>query len=178
MEDNEIASESLKSVKELAAEGQKHLEDTVDAAFQILSAMNDELCNPALWSTTATAIPDNGIANGILANGHTEGLNTDISSDPSHDMGGSALDEARLRYKSSVASLRAILDAIPDSQPAAMDSSPSQVDEVEIMKLEEQKAYMRVELAEKNKHLKHLIGELRDLITDIATWQSPYSVTS
>ncbi|KAH9616507.1 hypothetical protein KSS87_003991 [Heliosperma pusillum] len=146
MEDNEIASESLKSVKELAAEGQKHLEDTVDAAFQILSAMNDELCNPALWSTTAMAIPDNGIANGILANGHTEGLNSDISSDPSHDMGGSALDEARLRYKSSVASLRAILDAIPDSQPAGMDSSPSpsQEDEDENMKLEDQKDQMRV----------------------------------
>ncbi|KAK9740499.1 hypothetical protein RND81_03G040200 [Saponaria officinalis] len=104
MEDDGIESENPTSVKELAAEGRKHIEDTVDAAFQILSATNDELCDPALWSTTASATPDNGIANSILGNGHTEGLNGDVS-DPSHDMGGSALDEARLRYKSSVNSL-------------------------------------------------------------------------
>ncbi|KAL9229730.1 hypothetical protein vseg_005166 [Gypsophila vaccaria] len=173
MEDDGMPSENPKSVKELAAEGQKYLEDTVDAAFQILSAMNDELCNPALWSTTASATLDNGTSSGILANGHAEGLNGD--SDPSHDMGGSALDEARLRYKSSVASLRDILSTMPDSEQEPMDSSPSLEDVDEIMKLEEQATSLRVELAEKNKHLKLLIDQLRELITDIATWQSPCS---
>ncbi|KAK9670455.1 hypothetical protein RND81_13G203100 [Saponaria officinalis] len=143
MEDDGNESENPKSVKELAAEGQKHLEDTVDAAFQILSAMNDELCNPALWSTTASATPDNGIANGILANGHSDGLNGDVS-DSSHDMGGSALDDARLRYKSSVDSLRDILNAMPDSQQEAMDSSPSLAVVEEIMKLEEQTSSLRM----------------------------------
>lgn len=108
-------------------EGQKYLEETIEAAFQILSSMNDELCNPALWTTTASSNatgPNVAMTNGpplVSSNG-------DISSSDgaSHhlDMGGgggggsgnSALDEARLRYKNSVASLRAVLAAIPNSQ--------------------------------------------------------------
>ncbi|KAI3967047.1 hypothetical protein MKX01_026486 [Papaver californicum] len=41
-----------KSLQQLAVEGQKHLEYTIETAFQILSSMNDELCNPALWCST------------------------------------------------------------------------------------------------------------------------------
>lgn len=115
-----MAIESLKSTKELAAEGQKRLEETVDAAFKILSAMNDELCNPSLWSTpTSSGVsPDGSTANVITSNGHSEGSNGDLSSDSAHhfDMGGGALDQARRRYKSSVASLRAVLNAMPQYQ--------------------------------------------------------------
>ncbi|KAL6011626.1 hypothetical protein ACLOJK_002074 [Asimina triloba] len=92
------------SEEELAAKGQKHLEDTIEAAFQILSSMDDELCNPALWST-----PGGGP--------HSTPNSTD-SPDSSHhaELGGGALEEARLRYKSAVAALRSILTAISNSQ--------------------------------------------------------------
>ncbi|GAB4860425.1 hypothetical protein Ancab_035583 [Ancistrocladus abbreviatus] len=170
-----------RTTKDLAIEGQKHLEETIEAAFQILSAMNDELCNPAIWSTsssttaTATAAPST-VA--ITANGHNDGINGEVSSDSSHhfDMGGGALDEARLRYKSSVASLRAVLTAIPDSQKGMAGSSLSEEDETEIENLEERASNLRMDLANKNGHLKLLVDQLRDLITDISTWQSPCSI--
>ncbi|THG10644.1 hypothetical protein TEA_007986 [Camellia sinensis var. sinensis] len=46
----------------------------------------------------------------------------------------------------------------------------------EIEKLEERASVLKEELANKNKYFKHLIDQLRDLITDISTWQSPCSV--
>lgn len=136
MEDNKGAITTPKTTQELAMEGQKHLEETIEAAFQILSSMNDELCNPALWSTTTSASstttatannPSGSSAPGGISNGHhashsssssSNGANGDASSDPAHhfEMGGGALDEARLRYKSSIASLRSVLTAIPNSQ--------------------------------------------------------------
>ncbi|KAI3759493.1 hypothetical protein L6452_07360 [Arctium lappa] len=108
-----------KSTQELAMEGQKHLEDTIESAFQILSSMNDELCNPHLWSTSSPPPPNvNNSSNGHHApsNGVSNGDAT--SSDTTHhfEMGGGALDEARLRYKSSVAALRSVLTAIPNSR--------------------------------------------------------------
>lgn len=169
---------------ELALEGQKHLEETIESAFQILSSMNDELCNPALWSTTNS-----------LIGGHPSHSSTAINgdaSDTSHHLeiggagggtGGGALDEARLRYSSAVASLRAVLKAIPSSQRVKAfetglitGSSVSQADQADIDKLEEQASNLRKELANKNVHLKLLIDQLRDLITDISTWHSPCSV--
>ncbi|CAO2838501.1 unnamed protein product [Amaranthus hypochondriacus] len=180
MDDSGMAIESLKSTKELAAEGQKRLEETVDAAFKILSAMNDELCNPSLWSTpTSSGVsPDGSTANVITSNGHSEGSNGDLSSDSAHhfDMGGGALDQARLRYKSSVASLRAVLNAMPQYQKEDVSGSASPEDEAEIGKLQAQASNLRMDLANKNKHLKHLIDQFRNLITDIATWQSPCSI--
>ncbi|KAK9278372.1 hypothetical protein L1049_027937 [Liquidambar formosana] len=93
--------------------------------------------------------------------------------------GGGALDDARLRYKNSVAALRAVLAAIPNSQKhtelSSASSSVSPGDQAEIEKLEERASSLRKELANKNKHLKLLIDQLRDLITDISTWQSPCS---
>ncbi|KAJ0053262.1 mediator of RNA polymerase II transcription subunit 30 [Pistacia vera] len=175
MEENSVVSNS-KTTQELAKEGQKHLEETIEAAFQILASMNDELCNPTLWSTTTTA---NGVVNG------------DATSDSNHhmDMGGfvgsgnGALDEARHRYKTSVAALRSVLSAIPSSHKAkafemgsTASGSVSPADEVEIEKLEERASILRKELANKNTHLKLLIDQLRDLINDISTWQSPCSV--
>lgn len=124
-----------KTVQELAVEGQKHLEETIQSAFLILSAMNDELCNAALWSNTPPATsagPPGGTNPGSAANGHHP--NADVLSDSSSasssasasqshtqhhnsfDIGGGALDEARLQYKASVASLRSVLLAISNAQ--------------------------------------------------------------
>ncbi|MBA0790081.1 hypothetical protein Gohar_014750 [Gossypium harknessii] len=149
---------SNKTTQELASEGLKHLEETIEAAFQILSSMNDELCNPALWSTnpttnnttTNTAGPNgSSLSNGaVLGNG-------DSSSDGGHhlEMGGiggsgnGALDEARLRYKNSVAALRTVLAAIPNSQKAKAfetgSTATSPADEADIEKLEEEASNLR-----------------------------------
>ncbi|KAK6129750.1 hypothetical protein DH2020_036512 [Rehmannia glutinosa] len=184
---------ATKSTQELAIEGQKHLEETIEAGFLILSAMNDELCNPAFWSTTSSAAhPPNGggpssISNGHHSNGDVLSDSSSASSSQSHpqhhnssDIGGGALDEARLQYKSSVTSLRFVLIAISNAQkakiPEAVPTSVSPDDEMETEKLEEQAAILRKELADKNKYLKVLIDQLRDLLADISTWQSPCTV--
>ncbi|KAL1557401.1 mediator of RNA polymerase II transcription subunit 30-like [Salvia divinorum] len=187
-----------KTTQELAAEGQKHLEETIQSAFLILSAMNDELCNAALWSNTpsaASAAPPPGGANPAagMSNGHR-----DVSSDSSasssasqshtqhhnhsFEIGGGALDEARLQYKASVASLRSVLHAISNAQKVQSSESVltspsvSVSDQTEIEKLEEKASILRTELAEKNKYLKILIDQLRGLLGDISTWQSPCTV--
>ncbi|KAJ7957239.1 mediator of RNA polymerase II transcription subunit 30-like [Quillaja saponaria] len=147
----------------------------------VLSSMNDELCNPALWSTTSSASAI------MVSNGPSSHSNGDASSDNSNQHPdntgssgtGGALEEARFRYKISVASLCAILTAIPSSQKAkAFDTSSatSSTNQTEIEKLEERASYLRQELANKNMYLKILIDQLRDLITDISTWQSPGSI--
>lgn len=183
-----------KTIQELAVEGQKHLEDTIEAAHQILSAMNDELCNPSLWSTpnTATSAAAGVGASAVLSNGQQHHSNGDISSDTSSsssasaqhqhlDIGGGALDESRLRYKSSVASLRSVLTAISNSQKAkaleaaSASGSLSAADQAEVEQLEERASTLKKELVDKNKHLKLLIDQVRDLLSDLSTWQSPCS---
>ncbi|XP_004244509.1 mediator of RNA polymerase II transcription subunit 30 [Solanum lycopersicum] len=189
---------SPKTIQELAVEGQKHLEDTIEAAHQILSAMNDELCNPSLWSTLNTAAASSAVAvagggvgaSGVLSNGQQHHTNGDISSDTSSsssasaqhlDIGGGALDESRLRYKSSIASLRSVLTAISNSQKAkaleaaSASGSLSAADQAEIEQLEDRASSLKKELVDKNKHLKLLIDQLRDLLADLCTWQSPCS---
>lgn len=88
-----------KTTQELAIEGQKHLEVTIQSGFQILSSMNDELCNPLVWPTT----------NGIVVN-----LCDSSSSENTHhgDPSGGVVDKARFRYNNSVSSLRAVLTVI------------------------------------------------------------------
>ncbi|CAH2043679.1 unnamed protein product [Thlaspi arvense] len=179
------------TTQDLAMEGEKHLEETIEAAFQIISAMNDELCNPSLWSTSATA--------SSAAQTTTTGSNgtalvsvdaTAIDGAPHHSesgaggsgggSGNSALDEASLRYKNSVTSLRAVLAAIPNSQKAKASETESGLgtpeSEEEIEKLEEQALSLRKEIAKRNVHVKQLIDKFRELIADISTWQSPCSV--
>ncbi|KFK28059.1 hypothetical protein AALP_AA8G466400 [Arabis alpina] len=178
------------TTQELAMEGEKHLEETIESAFQIISAMNDELCNPSLWSksptTTSVAAQttttgSNGVA---LVSADAAGIDG-----PSHhsDSGGggggsgnSALDEAGLRYKNSMTSLRSVLAAIPNSQKAKASEMENGVEtpesEEEIEKLEEQALSLRKEIAKKNVHVKELIDKFRELIADISTWQSPCSV--
>ncbi|KAL4634490.1 hypothetical protein ACB092_04G203000 [Castanea dentata] len=183
---------SPKSTQELAMDGQKVLEETIESAFQILTSMNDELCNPSLWSTatisssiTTTNGPSSHSSNGVVLNGDV------TSSDNSAHHGelgggggggsGGALEEARIRYKNSVNSLRTIIAAIPNSHKSKafeMDSTPGGPlsPEADIEKLEERASNLRKELANKNNYLKVLIDQLRDLITDISTWQSPCAV--
>lgn len=119
-----------KTTQELAIEGQKHLEETIESAFLILSSMNDELCNPTLWSTISsssssppsTAAAPNGhspFTNGVV-NGDASASDSAAAAHHHGELGsgggtGGALGEAQFRYKSSVASLRAILAAIPNS---------------------------------------------------------------
>lgn len=109
-----IVNTTTMTTQELAMEGKKHLEETIESAFQIISAMNDELCNPSLWSTPATA-SSNGTA---IVTGDAAA----IDGAPHHSesgcggCGNSALDEASVRYKNSVTSLRAVLVAIPNSK--------------------------------------------------------------
>ncbi|GMP34157.1 hypothetical protein CsSME_00007149 [Camellia sinensis var. sinensis] len=55
-------------------------------------------------------------------------------------------------------------------------SSASSADQAKIGKLEERACVLKQELANKNKYLKLLIDQLRDLIIDVSTWQSPCSV--
>ncbi|XP_057810403.1 mediator of RNA polymerase II transcription subunit 30-like isoform X2 [Salvia miltiorrhiza] len=192
---------SHKTTQELAVEGQKHLEETIQSAFLILSAMNDELCNAALWSNTSSSAsaalpggtnPGGGPAS--MNNGHhdvssdSSSASSSASASQSHtqhhnsfEIGGGALDEARLQYKASIASLRSVLLAISNAQKvksseSVLTSSGSVADQTEIEKLEEQASILRTELAEKNKYLKILIDQLRGLLGDISTWQSPCTV--
>ncbi|KAL2347051.1 hypothetical protein Fmac_001051 [Flemingia macrophylla] len=161
-----------KTTQELAVEGQKYLEETIEHAFQILSSMNDELCNPVLWSTSPSATSPSPSSNGDAAS-DTSNYHSDTAA-----AAAGAMEEARFRYKNAVAALRTILTAIPNSQKAKTfdtSSAASPGDDDEIKKLEEQATSLRRELANKNLHLKTLIDQLRNLISDISTWQSSFS---
>nr|GEZ17116.1 mediator of RNA polymerase II transcription subunit 30 [Tanacetum cinerariifolium] len=58
----------------------------------------------------------------------------------------------------------------------AYDIDPMSTDDMDAEKLEERASALRKELEDKNKHLKLLIDQLRELITDVSTWQSPVAV--
>eukprot|EP00257_Ricinus_communis_P021480 XP_015580983.1 mediator of RNA polymerase II transcription subunit 30 isoform X2 [Ricinus communis] len=163
MEDTTMSTiTQSKTTQELAMEGQKHLEETIQAAYQILSSMNDELCNPTLWSTTSSSnnttspisapansnsLSQNGVVNGdsvsdaVVAH-HFDGTGTGVVGGGT---GNGALDEARFRYKNSVAALREVLAAIPNSHKAISfeTSSSSPADEADVEKLEEQASNLR-----------------------------------
>ncbi|CAK7336732.1 unnamed protein product [Dovyalis caffra] len=179
-----------KTTQELAMEGQQHLEETIQAAYQILSSMNDELCNPTLWSTTSTntvtsPITPNNTQNGAVVIAVNGDANAAVS-DSTHELSGGgsgggavgngALDGARFQYKKSVTALRDVLAAIPNSHKAKPFDTSSPVDLAEIEKLKERASDLRKELAKKNTYVKLLIDQLRELITDISTWQTPCSV--
>ncbi|KAK4803478.1 hypothetical protein SAY86_003295 [Trapa natans] len=184
MEEKSLSSiTSPKSTQELALEGQRYLEETVEAAFHVLASMKDELCNPALWSSTSS----NPTSSGHSSNGGV-GINGDSSSDSTYHTdtlgpgsGGGTLEEARLRYKSCVSALRSVLSALPNSQKARLfdagsamsDASIHVPDEVELKRLEERASSLRKELRKKNAYVKLLMDQMRDLIADISTWQSP-----
>ncbi|RYR44952.1 hypothetical protein Ahy_A08g041213 isoform B [Arachis hypogaea] len=184
-------SSSSRTTQELAMEGQKYLEETIEYAFQILSSMNDELCNPVLWSIASPSAASSASPlhhnNGPSSHSSNGGAGDAASDNSNHHAesgavgggagAGGALEEARFRYKNAIASLRNVLEAIPNSQKAksfdtGSTDSPMELDDMEIEKLEERASSLRKELANKNMHLKILIDQLRDLLSDISTWQS------
>ncbi|VAH47256.1 unnamed protein product [Triticum turgidum subsp. durum] len=205
-----MASVAARRRQELAAEGQRHLEETIASAFQILSSMNDELCNPALWSSSATATAASAASaasqhphhqNAAPPPPHSADSDADAMGGAAGGSGGS-LDEARHRYKIAVAALRASIAAVSPSTQE-MGPTESKGDQAEIERLEERASSLRKdiirnqsvlgtrsvverqiavqqgfpeEIESKNKQLKLLIDQLRDLISDISMWQSPCSV--
>ncbi|KAL6207609.1 hypothetical protein ACLB2K_018566 [Fragaria x ananassa] len=179
MEENEANASATnpKTTQELAVEGQKHLEETIQSAFQILSSMNDELCNPLLWPTDSSAVGNghSSLSNGVVHSDSSSSENTNAQNHGDSSGAGGALEEARFRYKNSVTAVRAVLAAIPDSHKEKSETCLP-ADETEVEKLEEQASNLRKELVKKNAYIKGLIDQLRDLITDISTWQSPCSV--
>ncbi|CAM0904898.1 unnamed protein product [Alopecurus aequalis] len=179
-----MASAASRRRQDLAAEGQRHLEETIAAAFQILSSMNDELCNPALWSSSATAAAA-AAATAVSQQPHQHhapllplhSADSDASDTVGGGSGGSggSLDEARHRYKIAVTALRASIAAVsPCTQE--MGSTESKADQAEIERLEEHASSLRKEIESKNKHVKLLIDQLRDIISDVSMWQSPCSM--
>ncbi|KAD4889099.1 hypothetical protein E3N88_21172 [Mikania micrantha] len=126
--------EETSSTTQKSMVSQKYLEDTIESAFQILSSMNDELCNPHLWCR-------------------------------------------KIEYEMAVTCpccMVIYLTCVSTVMKAkAYDSDPMSTDELDVEKLEEQASDLRKELESKNKYLKLLIDQLRELITDISTWQSP-----
>jgi len=160
-----MASEAARRRQELAAEGQRHLEETIAAAFQILVSMNDELCNAGLWSSSSVSA-----AGPQYQHSATPPLPRSADSDAADAGGapgsGGLLDEARLR-----ASIAAVSSCAQD-----IGSTESEAHHAEIEKLEERASALRKEIESKNKHVKLLMDQLRELITDISMWQSPCSV--
>ncbi|XP_025791940.1 mediator of RNA polymerase II transcription subunit 30-like [Panicum hallii] len=55
-------------------------------------------------------------------------------------------------------------------------STESEADNAEIERLEVRASALRKEIESKNKHVKILMDQLRELISDISMWQSPCSV--
>lgn len=105
-----------KSRKELPAEGQKNLENAVEAAFQFLSTMTEGLCNSAVWSK------------------------------PEASRSYYAPRKPRRRFRAALASVRATLNAIPHSHLEIVGgaAAASKEDEALVKKLEEQASNMRM----------------------------------
>ncbi|KAJ8772290.1 hypothetical protein K2173_027467 [Erythroxylum novogranatense] len=162
MEDTSMSEVALpRTTQELAMEGQKHLEETIQAAFQILSSMNDELCNPSLWSTTTTTSSSSN-ADAVLTLPTTWMVVPPLAS--------VVVPAMALSMKQGFGT------RTPSPRFAKEFEIGSPADQAEVEKLEERAASLRKELAKKNTYLKLLIDQLRDLITDISTWQSPCSI--
>jgi len=174
-----MASEAARRRQELAAQGQRHLEETIAAAFQILVSMNDELCNAGLWSSSSVSAAAAAAAGPQHQYSATppppHSADSDAADAGSVPGPGGSLDEARHRYKSAVAALRASIAAMSF---CAQDigSTEFEADNAEIERLEVRASALRKEIESKNKHVKLLMDQLRVLISDISMWQSPCSV--
>ncbi|XP_066349633.1 mediator of RNA polymerase II transcription subunit 30 [Miscanthus floridulus] len=175
-----MASEAARRRQEMAVEGQRHLEETIAAAFQILVSMNDELCNAGLWSSSSVSAAAAAAAGSQHQHSATPPPPPHSADSDAADAGGApgpggSLDEARHRYKSAVAALWASISAV-SSCAQDIGSTESEADHAEIERLEEHASALRKEIESKNKQVKLLMDQLRNLITDVAMWQSPCSV--
>ncbi|OAY68321.1 Mediator of RNA polymerase II transcription subunit 30 [Ananas comosus] len=172
-----------RSRKEAAAEGQRHLEETIAAAFQILSSMNDELCNPALWSSSSSSSsaaagaaahpPPTGAGGGGVdssdSSSHISDGGAAAASAASGGGSGGALDDARHRYKSAVCRATRL-----HRRHFRFYSGGEHIGTKKQIKQKSRGSKSEIEI--KNRHLKLLIDQLRNLIADISMWQSPCSV--
>ncbi|PUZ39927.1 hypothetical protein GQ55_9G382800 [Panicum hallii var. hallii] len=165
--------------QELAAKGQRHLEEIIAAAFQILVSMNDELCNADLWSSSSVSATSAAAAGSQHQHSATLPPPHSADFDAADTRGapgpGGLLDEARHRYKSAVAALQASIATV-SSCAQDIGSTESEADNAEIERLEVRASALRKEIESKNKHVKILMDQLRELISDISMWQSPCSV--
>lgn len=113
-----MASEAARRRQEVAVEGQRHLEETIAAAFQILVSMNDELCNAGLWSSSSVSAAAATAASAGSQHHQSATPPPPHSADSdAADAGGApgpggSLDEARHRYKSAVVALRDSISAV------------------------------------------------------------------
>uniref|UniRef100_A0A804MHB9 Mediator of RNA polymerase II transcription subunit 30 n=1 Tax=Zea mays TaxID=4577 RepID=A0A804MHB9_MAIZE len=113
-----MASEAARRRQEVAVEGQRHLEETIAAAFQILVSMNDELCNAGLWSSSSVSAAAAAAASAGSQHHQSATPPPPHSADSdAADAGGApgpggSLDEARHRYKSAVVALRDSISAV------------------------------------------------------------------
>ncbi|XP_040376243.1 mediator of RNA polymerase II transcription subunit 30-like [Oryza brachyantha] len=152
--------------QELAGEGQRHLEEAIAAAFQILTSIDHELSDPALWSSSQHQQQQQdppAAAGSDAAPGGGRGAS------PSH---GGSLDEARHSYKTAVAALRASITAVSSCRAQEIGPTEDKGDTAEIKKLEDRVSVLRKEIESKNKDVKCLVDHLRDLISDVSMWQS------
>ncbi|KAG8070767.1 hypothetical protein GUJ93_ZPchr0006g40796 [Zizania palustris] len=157
--------------QELAGEGQRHLEEAIAAAFQILTSIDHGLCNLALCPSSHHQQQDPPAVAGSDGSSGPAGCGG-REAGPGHDM---SLDEARHRYKTAVTALRASIAAV-SSCAQDIGSIEDKEDNVEIKRLEERASVLRREIEIKTKNVKCLIDQLRDLILDLSMWQSPFSV--
>ncbi|KAI3990269.1 hypothetical protein MKX01_037608 [Papaver californicum] len=138
-----------KSLQELAVEGQKHLEDTI------------ELCNPALWYST-------GVVSSHSSN--------DVSGDASDSLQQSELGVCGCFLRSVLTAIPSHPKAKAYLSGTTVGGSESGADQAEMEKLQDQVITLRKEVADKNKHVELLTDQFRELITDISIWQSPCSL--
>ncbi|KAJ4762261.1 mediator of RNA polymerase II transcription subunit [Rhynchospora pubera] len=173
---------AIKSKQEVAREAQIHLEETISAAYLILSSMNDELCDAALWPSSTASVGSNHHHHAAPPSSSHAGDLSDTTHPSEFTSGaggggstGGSLDHARHRYKAAVTSLRASINSLcaisSQENVLAPQSDPADID-----RLEAHAASLRKEIEVKNKHVKLLIDQLRNLITDISMWQSPCSL--
>eukprot|EP00250_Pteridium_aquilinum_P035526 c9586_g1_i1 orf=591-1220(-) len=201
-----VSPAAPKSLQELAMEGQKALEATVEAAHETLASMNEVLCNPALWSTSSSSIAatnstsgaigvtpassSSGAAAQLAGSASAAGDSTELTASridasktgaeglAQQEAGWAALEDARLRLRSSAGSLRSVITSVFSSSQMREQEDPSnslsdKSDPAEVEKLEQQVLALREEVKNKNKVVKLLIDQLRELINDISMWQSP-----
>ncbi|KAF2302663.1 hypothetical protein GH714_000649 [Hevea brasiliensis] len=132
--------------------------------------MNDNLCNPALWSSSSSITTSTTTASPITAvMGIWMRLCFGITIPELLYVGFRIL-------KRIINGFFVLKQAKAFETGSTANSSSAPADQAEVEKLEKQASNLRKELVNKNAHLKLLIDQLRDLITDISTWQSPCSV--
>jgi hypothetical protein len=115
---------AIKTKQELAREAQIHLEETISAAYHILSSMSDELCDAALWPSSIAPSVGSGIPNhhnplhpvapptSHAVDGSDSTHPSEFSSGGGGASTGGSLDQARHRYRTAVNALRASINSL------------------------------------------------------------------